>query len=104
MADEQEVHITLTGKSLNLVALILASLVGWYPLANILTPNVRHDPFTGAQGADLQRQIDDLKQCDTRMRKALTDHIREYNQRVIKDQGIIQRHEAQILELYRRVP
>ena len=57
---------------------------------------------------DLQRQLDEIKLADTECRATMSAHINEWNEHIewgrevrADNSGAIQRHEAQIQELYR---
>ena len=96
-----------------LAALIILVLFGGNltGIINSVSPDYRADPFTGSEGADLQRQIDDIKINDAECRAAMSAHLEEYNDHIewgrdvrSNNSGTLQRHEAQIQELYRRLP
>ena len=59
---------------------------------------------------DLQRQLDEIKLADTECRATMQTHLEEWNNHIewgrevrADNSGTIQRHEAQIQELYRRI-
>ena len=59
---------------------------------------------------ELQRQIDETKNANAECRTMLSDHIEKYNSHItwgrdisVINEGTIQRHDAQIQELYRRL-
>jgi len=96
-----------------LVALVILILFGGNitGIINSISPDYRADPFTGSEGRDLQRQIDDIRQNDTELRSAVAEHIKAYNEHIrwgsdvrSNNEGTLERHEAQIQELYRRLP
>ena len=112
---EEEKIISLSAKQVSAVLIALFTLLAGPPVANILSPDLRADPFTGTEGrelrndmeqhvASLQRQLD---QCQQRQR----DHINDYKQHIkwgqeayTRDQQDMERLKAQIEEIYRRLP
>lgn len=66
-------------------------------IINAVNPNVRSDPFTGSQGKALAERIHDLEEWKR-------DHVKWGRDRSIISNGQYERHEAQIQELYRRLP
>ena len=57
MAIEQEIHISLTAKQAVAIIVALVALLGTYPVANLLTPNARVNPFTGTQGREMDDRL-----------------------------------------------
>ena len=57
MADEQEIHITFTAKQAVAVIASMVAILATYPVANMVTPNARVDPFTGTQAEELNDRI-----------------------------------------------
>lgn len=96
-----------------LVAFALLVLFGgnFSGILNTINPDIRSDPFTGSEGRDLQRQIDAIKQDDFELRESMQaleddyhDHIEWGREVRSNNAGTLERHEAQIQELYRRLP
>lgn len=109
-------YATLAGA----VAVAVVSVIDYKTSRDIANdPAARADPFTGADGLslknDLQRecatnytflhaQLDELRQEHDDLRKRYDLHIEWGRKRVMEDTGLIQRHDAQIQELMRRLP
>lgn len=79
-------------------------------IVNSVSPDFRADPFTGREGRELQRQIDEIRADDTELRELVQKYIDDYNNHIkwgrevrSDNEGALQRHEAQIQELYRRI-
>ena len=90
-----------------LVVLFGGNITG---IINSISPDYRADPFTGRQGADLQRQIDEIRADDEEYRAALAQHLEDYKEhtrwgRDVRSNtaGTLERHEAQIRELRRNL-
>ena len=59
---------------------------------------------------DLQRQLDEIKLADAECRASLSAHLEEYNSHILwgrdvrtLNEGTLQRHDAEIKELFRRI-
>ena len=96
-----------------LAALIVLVLFGGNitGIINSVSPDYRADPFTGSQGDELQRQIDEIRADDAECRAGLAAHLENYREHInwgrevrSDNAGTLERHEAQIQELYRRLP
>jgi len=57
VSNEQEIHITFTTKQAVAIIVALVAILGTYPVANLVTPNARIDPFTGTEGEDLEGRL-----------------------------------------------
>ena len=80
-------------------------------IVNTLNPDFRADPFSGTEGRDLQRQLDEIKQHDAETRQLLQELLTDYHDHIewgrdvsISKQAIDSTQDAQIQELYRRLP
>ena len=61
MADEKEIHLSLTPKQIGAIIVVVGALANGGTLANFFNPSVRADPFTGKQGEALTERVDLLE-------------------------------------------
>jgi len=112
---KREFTFSLENITDRIVLLVVLGIIGGPGVISMVVPGARPDAFTASDwdaGRDeLQRQIDEIRQNDTELRAALADHIKAYNEHIrwgsdvrSNNEGTMERHEAQIQELYRRLP
>jgi hypothetical protein len=95
---EKETDITITPKTLGIGLAVLVAFAGAVgSIPNQLYSGARADPFTGTQGRALTARIDTIDAW-----------IREHD-RFARDRSIVQaeqdaKQDAQIQEIYRRLP
>ncbi len=95
---EQESDISISPKQLGMALGVLIAFIGAIPVGlNHLFTGVRADPFTGSQGRALTHRVEEL------------EHWRLKHMEWGRDRSIIQaeqdaRQDAQIQELYKRIP
>ncbi len=61
MPTEEAVYIRVTGKQLGVALVAVVTAFGSYPVANWVSSDIRHDPFTGADGLELEDRIEILE-------------------------------------------
>ena len=102
------------------VAVAIVSVIDYQTSRDLATiPAARPDAFTGtdaralkedlrrecsSNNAFLQSQLDELQQEHEALRERYDLHVEWGRQRIREDTGLLQRHDAQIQELYRRLP
>ena len=115
---KREFTISLENITDRIVLLVVLGIIGGPGIVSMVVPGARPDAFTGTQGRELkqslnnqQRQIDEIKQNDLETRQLLQELINDYHEHIewgrdvrSDNTGTLQRHEAQIQELYRRLP
>lgn len=114
--DRFMVYATLAG----FIAVAIISIFDYKNTHDLATdPHARSDLLSRADAIELrdtlrreyqantlylQKQIDQLKYEQNELIERYDLHIEWGRQRVIEDNGMLQRHEVQIQELFRRVP
>ena len=120
MADIQENRFVRYGALAGAFAVVFVSALDYQNSRAVRTdPTYRADPFTGTDAAALksdlrrecatntaflQSQLDELRQEHDALRERYDLHVEWGRQRIREDTGLLQRHDAQIQELYRRLP
>ena len=61
--DSQTVFIPVTGKQLGIAIIAILTMVGGPPVLNRLTPDVRNDPYTGTQGAAIDKRVSAIEEA-----------------------------------------
>ena len=112
---EEEKVISLSAKQVSAILIAIFTLLAGPPVANIVSSDFRADPFTGTEGRELRRDMEqhfaDLQRQLDQCRQRQQDHIDDYKQHIkwgqdayTRDQQDMERLKAQIEELYRRLP
>ena len=108
---DEEIHISFTARQLVAILAVLITGFSAYPVANLVSPDFRAKAFTSDDGAALQRQIDSITKRDVELWQRLEDlerwkdaHIEWGRDMSITQRGKDATQDAQIQELYRRIP
>ena len=116
--DSEAREYTLTAKQVRLAIIIFITIAGGSDVVGLIAP-VRHDPFTGTEGAALAERIADneiristIHERDNALRQdideikvyidALQGQFRRDTERKMEDVKSIQRLETEVEELRRR--